>query len=182
VITVVTPSLPERAKLLIEAIKSVQAQTLQADAHHVYLDGTRAGPARVRTLLLERVETPLVAFLDDDDLLDADHLETLSAALDARGADLAYSWHRTTGATAVVTPRPPTDRAMRTWMSSGRNVIPVTVLARTAAIRAAGGFQAEDRYEDYALWCRMLEQGCKFVGVRRETWTYRFFGANRTYS
>jgi cellulose synthase/poly-beta-1,6-N-acetylglucosamine synthase-like glycosyltransferase len=66
-------------------------------------------------------------------------------------------------------------------MRGGRNVIPVTVVARREAILDAGGFQPMDRFEDYALWLRMLELGHRFAYVKRETWTYRFLGGNRTW-
>jgi glycosyltransferase involved in cell wall biosynthesis len=180
-VTVITPTRSGREVVLLEAVDSVQAQTHPAAAHFVGLDADRAGPAAMRNALLGEVLTPLVAFLDDDDLLDPAHLETLLSEMERSGADVAWSWHRTEGRTAVSTPRPRNDRDMRRYMRQGRNVIPVTVLARLDAINEAGGFQSADRYEDYSLWCRMLDLGARFSLVKRETWTYRFLDDNRTW-
>jgi glycosyltransferase involved in cell wall biosynthesis len=152
-VTVITPTRSGREVVLLEAVDSVQAQTHPAAAHFVGLDADRAGPAAMRNALLGEVLTPLVAFLDDDDLLDPAHLETLLSEMERSGADVAQ----------------------------GRNVIPVTVLARLDAINEAGGFQSADRYEDYSLWCRMLDLGARFSLVKRETWTYRFLDDNRTW-
>lgn len=176
-ITVITPSLPERAVLLAEAIASAQAQTLPAHDHFVMFDSNRAGPALVRNRMLEDVETDLVAFLDDDDILYPDHLALLEFALN--GADLAFSWHDD----GPDTPRVQEWGAEAIgWMTSRRNIIPVTVLARTEAIRRAGGFYPQDRYEDYELWMRMLGQGCRFVCAPVVTWRYRITQNGRTYA
>lgn len=181
-VTIVTPTIEGRQDYLMEAVDSVQNQSLPAFAHFVGLDADRAGPALMRNALIGEVATPLVAFLDDDDLLDADHLEQLVAAIVDVGADLAWSYHRTEGSTAAVTPRPRSDRHAGRLLRGGRNCIPVTVVARLDAIRAGGCFDPADRYEDYSLWLRMLDAGARFTCVREETWTYRFLGENRTWT
>lgn len=182
-VTVITPTRPGREALLMEAVDCVQAQTSPPAAHFIGLDADAVGPALMRNALLSAVQTELVAFLDDDDLLDTDHIERLVGAINEpkHRADLAWSYHRTQGRGAPTTPRPRNDRDMRNYMKAGRNVIPVTVVARLAALNAAGGFQAEDRYEDYSLWCRLLDLGYRFTCVPVETWTYRFLGENRTW-
>lgn len=180
---VITPSMPERAELLVECRQSVIAQTVGVQ-HLVMLDSPlrRMGPAVIRSFLLGQTKAETVAFLDDDDLIDPDHIETLLAALNDEQADIAMSWYRREG-TAPETPRIEQwdDWAWGT-MIGGRNLIPVTVVARRESILRAGAFRAEDRYEDYALWMRMLEQGCTVAVVSRETWTYRCLGENRTWA
>lgn len=175
---IITPSLPERAELLVECRESVRAQTIHC-AHHIWLDAHRYGPALVRNTIMATLTCEHVGFVDDDDLLDPDHVETLIAALQADNADLAFSWYRAEGA-----PETPRVEAFDDWaygyMLGGRNLIPVTVMARREAVLDAGGFWPDDRYEDYALWMRMLTNGCTFTVVPRETWTYRFLGDNRT--
>ncbi len=180
-VSVLTPTREGREERLVEAIASVQAQTYPAESHLVLLDADREGPAVARNALLAVAETPLVAFLDDDDLLDPDHLERLVDRLVRDDADVAWSWCRTTGVDAPTIPRPRNDREFATLMRGGRNCVPVTVVARLAAIAAAGCFDPVDRYEDYALWMRMLRLGASFACERRETWTYRFLGENRTW-
>lgn len=185
-VTILTPTIEGREELLVEAVQSVRAQTEEV-AHFVYLDTERQGPAVGRNLLLERVQTEWVGFLDDDDLLDAEHVETLMALLSNGGEppDLAWSRCRTFFADGVHPIRiaqglrPDYAQLLR---PGARNFIPVTVIARTEAVRAAGGFDPADRYEDYALWCRMLRQGRRFVDHPHVTWTYRFLGENRTHA
>lgn len=178
-IAIITPTIEGREELLAEAAVSVDQQTVGV-THHIIMDICGSGPAELRNLVLERVESDWVAFLDDDDLLDPDHIETLAGAINDQDADLAFSWYRSQGA-------PETER-VHEWddyalgvMLSGRNLIPVTVLARRQAILDAGGFNYEDRYEDHQLWLRMLRNGCRFAVVPRETWTYRMLGGNRTW-
>lgn len=185
-VTILTPTIEGREELLVEAALSVRSQTEEA-AHLIYLDTEHRGPAWCRNQLLERVQSEWVGFLDDDDLLDPEHVEALMALLDNGGphADLAWSRCRTEFAPGV----PPVHILQPIRGTSdlvgmfrrGRNWIPVTVLARTESIRAAGGFDPADRYEDYELWQRMHLLGQRFVHLPRATWTYRFLGANRTH-
>lgn len=179
-VTVITPSLPGRIKQLAECMDSVAAQTWPC-VHLIRADVDRIGPALIRNQLLDQAQTDLVAFLDDDDLLDPEHVELLAAAIERSGADLAWSWHRTEGLGAPKTPRPGNRASVLNLMYGGRNCIPITVVAKRAAIMEAGAFSPHDRYEDYALWMRMLTLGAEFELVRRETWTYRFLGGNRTW-
>lgn len=179
-VTVITPSVPGRTRELADCMQSVAAQTTPV-VHLIRADVDRVGPAVIRTELLDDAETELVAFCDDDDLLDPDHVETLAAALKDSGFELAWSWHRTAGIGAPRTPRPRSMGEARRILAAGRNVIPVTVVARRSAILEAGAFQPMDRFEDYALWLRMLDAGHRFAYVKRETWTYRFLGDNRTW-
>lgn len=176
---VITPSIPERAELMVEAAASVAAQTVSC-SHHVYLDHERLGPAIIRNTIMTRISCEYVAFLDDDDLLDPHHIETLLSACESERADLAFSWYRSVGGA-------PEAERIHEWddyafgvMLGGRNLIPVTVVANREAILEAGGFQPTDRYEDYSLWMRMLLDNARFVVVPEETWTYRFAGDNRT--
>lgn len=178
IVTVLTPTIESRFELLHEAAMSVRNQTLRGVEHDVLLDAHGDGPAATRNLLLAAVTTPYVAFLDDDDLLDADHCERLLRLLEATHADVAYSWHRS----GPATPRPRRWHEATRLMRGGRNVIPVTVLAKTASIIDAGGFDPADRYEDYSLWLRMIERGCAFALEPAETWTYRLSTDGRTYA
>lgn len=178
-VTVITPSLPERAELLAEACASVQAQTLPAVKHDVWLDTARVGPAMVRKRLVNECETSLVAFLDDDDLLYPDHLATLISALRQNDADLAFSWHDD----GPGVPRFDAwcDEAIA-LMFANRNVIPVTVVARRDSILAAGGFNPQDRYEDHALFVRMMVMGQRIVCTPETTWRYRIAPNGRTWN
>ena len=74
-VTVITPSMPSRERFLAEAMASVAAQTVPV-AHLIIVDEGRS-VAEKRNALVEAADTEWVAFLDDDDLLDPHHIETL---------------------------------------------------------------------------------------------------------
>lgn len=186
-VTIITPTIEGREELLAEAAASVQAQTEEC-AHLIFLDTERIGPAHARNHLLALVQSEWVGFLDDDDVLDPTHVEALMALLANGGphADLAWPRCRTLFAEGqpVVRIFQPIRGAgdIAGMLRGGRNWIPVTVLARTEAVRQAGGFHSADRYEDWSLWARMHALGHRFVHLPQATWTYRFLGDNRTHS
>lgn len=184
-VTMLTPTIEGREELLAECIASVQAQTEEV-AHLVWMDAARAGPAVCRQRMLDLVQSEFVAFVDDDDLLDPHHVESLMALLQNGQslADLAWSRCRMQFGPGVAQFRiaPGMRPDYKALVTSGRNFIPVTVVARTSAIREAGGFRSEDRYEDYELWKRMLGLGHRFAHLGQETWTYRVLGENRTHA
>jgi glycosyltransferase involved in cell wall biosynthesis len=108
-----------------------------------------------------------VAFLDDDDTIDPDHLETLAAAPDA---DVLAPFCRFDG------PAIPAKYVNRRYERSAlraHGIFPITVLARRQAIIDAGSFDPSDRYEDWSLWNRMADNGCRFEILPVVTWTYR---------
>lgn len=167
-ITVVTPSLPERSVLLAECLASVSAQTQPPTAHLVAVDHAYEGPALTRNALLRAVETEWVAFVDDDDLLDPHHLETLAGHAD--DADVVIPYCRFDGP-----PIPPkfVNQPFDRGRLARHGIFPITVLARTTAVMNAGGFRRRDRYEDWSMWNRMADAGATFAVVPEVTWTYR---------
>lgn len=107
-------------------------------------------------------------FLDDDDLLDPDAVETVLGY--SEGADVVYPWCRVTGNDSW-TPnrlfRP--DALLR-----AKGFIPVTALVRRDAFVAVGGFREDLQVmEDQDLWRRLLAHGAKFVCCPEVVWTYR---------
>jgi hypothetical protein len=178
-ITVLTPSIRSREHLLVEAQASVRGQTVVPPPRHlVTIDRLQRGPAAMRNSMLRRTTTEWVAFLDDDDLMDPEHLELLLAKAEATGADVVSSWWRWMPPDGpFAAPRPDAFDAARL---ERENYIPITVLARTRAVLESGAFDRHDRYEDWALWLRMLDRGCKFAIVPRVTWSYRLGSEGRT--
>ncbi len=174
-VTVITPTVPERAELLAEAARSVTAQALAPRDHLIGVDLHRRGPAEIRNRLTRAADTDWVAFLDDDDLLDPNHLEVLAAHTD--DADVVYPWCRLDPPDAIG------DQFYNNHFDRDalrdRGIFPVTVLARRDALLAAGGFRPTDRYEDWGLWNRMADRDARFRCVPEPTWTYRFHSAGQ---
>lgn len=177
-IDVVIPAHParERNGMLARAVASVEAQTVPAHPI-VVMDTDGAGSATTRTRGLAEVRSPWVAFLDSDDELDPDHLKWCASYLYGSGADVAYPWFHVEGY-----PDPWPWRFGRPFHAGElrrSNYIPVTVVARTAVVRAAGGFRADltiappAQCDEWGLWLRMLDQGATFVHVPVRTWTWR---------
>lgn len=164
-VSIITASLPQRAPLLAEAVGSVVAQTLPC-AHLIGIDAGN-GVADVRNRLVAAADTEWVAFLDDDDILDPDHVETL---LDHSGrADVIIPHCRFVGPPLPVgyCNRPYDRAALR-----AHGIFPITVLARRQAVLDAGGFPTEG-WDDWLLWNAMADAGAEFLVVPKVTWTYR---------
>lgn len=180
--TVCIPSIPTRGVQLQRALVSITRQTLQPVSVIVATDITRTGAAATRQRALDCVKTPLVAFLDDDDELWPRHLELCVEELRRTDADLVYPWFEVIGGSDPFVDRykkPFSEEDLRTL----GQFIPITVVARTEAIRAAGPFrEAINEYgwtnEDYNMWISMLDNGCTFVHLPRTTWSWWHHGAN----
>lgn len=181
-ISVITPTIPQRSYQLHMAMASVMAQTLLPSDHVVMVDtgydiGEPMGPAYLRNAALRASLQPFVAFLDDDDTMDAVHLSVLAHTMVEHNADIAYSFCRFNG--PEINPifvNQPYDREVL----REHGIFPITVLARRSAILDCGSFREGDQYEDWALWNRMADNGCKIVCVPEVTWTYRTGHESRT--
>lgn len=175
-VTVITASLPTRTAMLAEACESVAQQTVPAAAHLIGVDHRRDGSSVMRNRLAFAADTPWLAFLDDDDLLLPEHLETLLGAVD--GADVCYSYCRVLG--RDWSPNRPFDPVAL----QQSNYIPATVLIRAGVFREAEGFrpsgQVQHGWEDWDLWLRLLGQGRRFAWTADTTWLYRFHAGNKT--
>lgn len=183
-VSVVIPSIPPRAKLLHRALDSVLAQRYTADAIVVEVDRDHRGAAQTRNRGLAKVTTEWVAFLDDDDTMGPDHLaDLMEFADDHQGVDLVYPWFTVVNG---FDPFPqyegaPFDPSVLEYA----NHIPVTVLARTEVVRAAGGFQPlgppTNPCDDWGCWKAMLALGARFAHLPQRTWSWFWhadFGGN----
>lgn len=179
-VTVLTPTLPERAEMLRECILSVQAQTVQPEAHLIWCDTERAGCAAALNKLWPRAVTEWVAVLADDDLIDPEHLQVLLAQAQvsayAGPVDVVYSYCRVVGRKDGWTPNKP----FSAWgVRQGTHPIPATALIRRSLVEKLNGWrQPPGGYEDEDFWRRALDVGARFVQVRRITWSYRWHGGN----
>jgi hypothetical protein len=163
------------------AVATVHAQTLPAAGLAVAVDADREGAAATRNRALELVETEWVAFLDSDDELLPDHLKLCARYAYLSDCDVVYPGYEVEGGEDPVNCFGiPFDASLL----RKRNFIPVTVLARTEKVRAAGGFQNKpdengDPCEDWGLWLAMLDQGAKFGHLPQKTWIWHLGDTTR---
>lgn len=195
--TVVIPTVPSRQRMLEQAVASAAAQTepckivvaLDSQFTGRYRQG---GAARTRNQGLERVDTEWVAFLDDDDALYPEHVAKCLALADETGADLVYPWFDGQTSRGVLYGQwngkleEPEGREFgpeqKAYLREIGNFIPVTVVAKTEAIRHAGAFPLDVDCEDWHCWNRMLDNGAKFVHLPERTWRYNVHGKHLSWA
>jgi len=187
-VTAVVPMIPVRANTMYpRALSSIDKQIWAPQAIEVEMDVDHTGAAATRNRVLERVKTPWVAFLDDDDEWLPGHLRTLwDAAQDHPEADVIY-----TGC-EVVDPDGrwlPHEEHLPEWGNFGepfdaellreRSYLPVTSLVRTSlAQRAQFGPPPGSIYDDWGFYLRLLDLGAQFLHVPVRTWIWYHHGAN----
>ena len=174
-VSIITPTIPERAGLLAEAKASVERQTYLGVEHLVAVDEKRIGQGFVRNQLAKRARGEWLVFLDDDDLLDPQFVELHLEHAEATGADLVYSICRTPAGYTGWAPRVGEFDEELLRLPCG-NYIPVTVLLRRSMFEKAGGFRQPRALDDYAMWLALLDAGAKFEYLPVASWTYRVHG------
>lgn len=158
--------MPERGRLLDEAVASVASQTVPPFEHLWLLDEHQEGPGQIRNRLAERAQGDYLLFLDDDDVLHTDYVQELTPHLDA---EVVYSWCRVEGRDDWCPNRLFEPRALE-----HQNFIPVTACVQKQAFLDVGGFDTTlGTLEDWDLWKRLLRAGARFKCVPEVLWTYR---------
>jgi glycosyltransferase involved in cell wall biosynthesis len=179
-ITVITPTIEGREKLLEEAIQSVKNQTLPA-VHLFGLDYRHMGVAAMRNQLIDQARTEWVAFLDDDDVMYPNHLEVL--AKECEEADVVYSDCDLVtvrdGKVEQYLDKPWKTRPFVLEEIKHRNYIPVTALVRRTWM-IAKPFRPVPTAADWDLWIQLGEAGARFKYVPEITWMYRRHAGNGT--
>ena len=191
----------DREALLREALDSVLAQTwpaieviivndggenfssavLPGDASNIrWLDNTgEHGRSHAANLAMENATGDFCLFLDDDDLIDPDHLQHLVTALQENdGAVAVYSAVRVM-TDGVIESEPSFNYAFDPVRLMIENYIPIhAMLFRRALIDAGFRFDpAFDRFEDWDFWLQAAEHN-SFLFVNRCTATYRVNSAS----
>lgn len=201
-ITVVIPTIPERADLLERAVASVDRQILMPDDVIVVPAGPEEDAPVVKNRGLGLVKTKWVAMLDDDDEFTEDHLQCLAKCALDHHADLAYPWFELIDEHGgIVDPQPslcvisscvsvggdisaegvPWGPELRhlTMTPGGGNVIITGVLMQTDFARRVGGYPLrtdkdwpEYPWEELGLWRRMLFEGATFAHSPKRTYRW----------
>lgn len=183
-VTVVVPTIPPRADMLLRALGTVAAQTRPADAISIAVDTGHEGAVVTRNRALAGATTDWLAFLDDDDELLPNHLEELVDTAEETGADVVYPNFRCVdrnGSDVQLPPNIASGHPFDAGVLRVRSYIPVTVLARTELVHRVGGFsypKRGTRYEDWGLWLKMLRADAQFHHHPVTTWTWNHHGAN----
>lgn len=184
-VTVVTPTIKPRRGFLRRAVNSVMSQTYGIPPIEIALDRHHEGAAATRNRALMKVQTPWVAFLDDDDYLLPHHLSYLLGF--QAEADVIYPMCRTIGAHFETIDLDSTLRAGQPFSAEELrkcNYIPVTSLVRTDLAKAAlfgppdHAGPDDEQYEDYGFYLRLLNGGAKFLHVNERTWVWHHHGKN----
>lgn len=192
-VAVCITSIPTRTHFLREAIASVMAQTRQPDEWYVAVDHDGVGAAANRNAAWRSVDADWIAFLDDDDILLPNHLETLLKH--SNDADLVYPWFElhegsdplfvTQNGHLVPAFGVPFGEEQAEYIFTSGNFIPITVLVRRVLLEEVGGFPQPGSTEwphatceDWGCWQRLLRAGARFKHVPERTWRWRWHGGN----
>lgn len=175
-ISVVVPTIPPRARLLMRALASVAAQTRMPDEIIVTVDHDARGATWTRQHGLDQATGDWVAFLDDDDELLPLHLERLLEVAESSDADMVFPWFHVVGG------RDPFPQHFgRQWNRTDPTQTTITFLVRRQAAIDCGGFLEPDDAgtdgdghragEDFRFVCRLGEKH-RIVHLPERTWRY----------
>ena len=185
-VTVCMPTIPPRTGLRARALASVWAQQYPAAALAMAMDTDHAGAWATRQRALAMVQTPWVAFLDDDDEWLPQHLERLLWCQQRTrthetpaGADFVFSWFEPVGMADHV------GHFGRPFDPARPHTTTSTVLVRTALAQqvgftppphplGAGDSTGED--DRFVRGC--VAAGATVVHLPERTWRYWYHHAN----
>jgi Glycosyl transferase family 2 len=170
-ITVAISSIPVRTSLLHRALASIAVQTLPAEALSIAIDIDRQGAGPTRTRALRQVQTPWLAFMDDDDELLPHHLETLCNAQCEFGADVVWPWFQVIGGYDPIA-----GNRGKQWNHDEPHTFPITTLVRTELAQQCFFPEPLSNVgcsgEDFNFWMQMSNLGAKFHHVNEITWRW----------
>ncbi len=158
-LTVIIPCAPHHADIVQEAINSVYAQTLDCELIVIY-DNDRMGAGHARNRGLEQVITPLVSFLDSDDILEPDFAKITLGILEEYAqshTDTRYVYTDWYGDQSALIKAPlPCD----VWVNGPMNFHLVNAVVPTNRARAIGGFdEMMQGAEDADFYVRLRLSG-----------------------
>ena len=159
--------------LAVDSIRSQTYPTKLVLARDVY----QMGAALTRHYGLKEVETEWTAFLDSDDLMDSDHIESLVACAADTGADYVYPWFRVQGGTD-----PFPMFFGRPWDDDAPHQTTITILVRTGLAQQIGFCPVPEDApaapdgnrggEDWHFTRGCLAAGAQIVHLPKRSWTW----------
>lgn len=201
-VAVCVPTIPGREDQLDRALWSAKLQDRKPDQILVERDSLRTGAAQARNRLLDRVDTDVIAWLDDDDQLLPTHLGYCMRVLERSlgslesPAGLVYPIPRMIGRDPTATTYQ--GHLVGPWkvrfgaeqeahLRRRGSFIPMTHLVRTDHVRAIEGFRdgyrvdekgqpdangIRYRGEDEDYLIRLLDHGVVFEHLPKTTWVW----------
>lgn len=133
--------------------------------------GHDLGIGRARNLGLDAARGEFIIFLDDDDVALPHRIARLVATARRTRADLCFGLtRRVIAGTSAELPAVPTNITSSGVVTFNDllacNPHVNAVLARTASLRAAGGFDADaSHFDDWSAWLRMSDRGGVVVAI-----------------
>ena len=136
---------------------------------------TNVGAGLASAAGLVGIEAEWLARFDADDI-SAPHrlqrqLEVLSDAersgepVDVLGSDMREFSDEASGAVVGIRALPRGDAQIRRYARLNSPINNPTVMMRTSAVRAAGGYRHQPFMEDYDLYARMISTNCRFANL-----------------
>lgn len=178
---------PHLECVIVEDLSSAEAAvrlTVFDESHGArVLRGHQLGVGRARNLGLAAAQGEFVIFLDDDDVAFPARISTLVETAGQFDADLCFGMTRRVAADGSGTfPAVPTDvlgygaAGFCDLLACAPHIN--SVLARTAALRQVGGFDADaDHFDDWSAWLRMADVGMRVACVGEVVAEWRIHGA-----
>ena len=186
-ITILMPTIPIREEMFRRAMVSISAQTVHPSGGiRIVMDRDHTGAAATRNRGLAYIQTPWVAFLDDDDELLPEHLEILwTARMENPGVAVIYTGCEVVTADGQLDH----DLHLSEWGNFGRpfdelmlrreSCLPVTSLVRTdLAQQALFGPPPGSDYDDWGFYLRLLNLGARFLHIPERTWIWHHHDGN----
>ncbi len=168
-VSVITPTIPSRAKFLRECELSVAAQTWPDVEHVSVCDTDGRGNSYTTNRCAEAAEGEWLVPLADDDLLLPGGIEALMA--ERENADIVYAPPLVTG------------NEDRWWFFQSPPVIPSFALIKKGLWQTIGGYdEGVDYEEDRGFWTKALELEATFVRVDYPCWVYRQHDSNKSFN
>lgn len=182
-VTVVMPHIPTRKTEFARALHSVAMQTQQPVGIVIATDYDHVGSAATRNNALLRSYSTWTAFLDDDDEMMPEHLESLVKCAVETNSDVVYSGCkvlRNGQSIPVIDEWGRFGKAFDPELLKAGSYIPVTSLVRTSHAKAYGGFnhQYHDTYDDWCFYLSLLQHGSVFTHLPLVTWIWNHHDGN----
>lgn len=153
------------------ALHSVVEQAEKVFPHlHPYYQTTNRGLGAALRIAVEKSQYPYIARMDSDDISLPHRFEKQMQCFE-QDADLSVVGGMITefvdSPENIMSKRilPLEDKEIKRFMRSRCGVNHVTVIFKKSELLRAGSYQGGFIQEDYYLWARMIEAGCKFRNI-----------------